>query len=186
MKSVQFFWNANFSPLLPEHSSILFRVRKQTFSVSVRIFRESEVSSYGQKKALLPLSSCPAEQLCHSLALEAVGTGLGRREQVLVAGGKEQSCLVRSDEHPVLVSGTSSCGGLPTLYTMRWMHGQSKLFNDSILVSVKAHQSLFSMLFSHKAAINLDSCIAELVVPSAMASAVSARLWPMELTLKQM
>jgi len=72
--------------LLPKHSYTLFRVRRQTFFVNVHISIESENCSCGQEKALLPLSSCAAEHLSHSLGLEALGTGAGRWEQAQADG----------------------------------------------------------------------------------------------------
>lgn len=75
-----------------QNTSILCSESENKLSLQVLIFPESGNSSWSQKKALLPLFSHAAEHLCHSLSLEDA-TGLGRWEQVLAAGWREQPLL---------------------------------------------------------------------------------------------
>lgn len=167
-------WHFFTTSPLPEHSYTLFRVRKQTFFLSVDIFGEWENSSCGQEKALLPLFSRAADHLCHGLSLEALGTSVGRWEQVLAAGWREQPLSAI------------------WMYALFWWLGWAMVIYSlhsgvhAWHISANGRKSPFSMSFSHKAATGLDSHIAELVASSGMASPVFAMLWPLELPLKQM
>jgi len=80
---------------------------------------------------------------------------------------KGATSLIHSDVCAVLVAGLSD-GLLLSHYTARYMH--------SVLVSANRCKSHLLMSFSHKAATGLDSHIAELVAPSAVASPVFATL----------